>query len=296
MYKERLKLIANQIGKLLGIIGLVYVLYTLSQEYTWQSFIHKFAQIRPLVPALILLNIVSIVLGISAWYILLLHYAQKPFGFVVAYYYFAKTEIAKYLPGNIFHFIGRQTIASKIGLSQKEMAHTSFLFIVFILVGTLFAGTLFSIFTSGLPLYLPSLLFFISLLVTYIIYKIYPTISTKHKVSSIGYFTLSIALQGMILGMIIMYQLDTFDYSLFLLLGGIYIISWLIGFITPGASGGLGVREGAFIAIIHFLHLSIDTDIIIFSVLLTRLVNILVDILVYLSTYMIQSKIVKETP
>lgn len=296
MHRERMKTIATYIGKVLGIVGLLYLLYTLSQEYTWQSFIHKFVQIKSLLPALILLNIISILLGILAWHTILLHYAPTPFGYPVSYYYFAKTEIAKYLPGNIFHFIGRQAIASDIKLSQKEMAHSSLLFTLFILAGTLFASMLFSFFATALPLYIPILLFLASILVAFIMYKMYPILSIRRKSTIALYLTLSVALQGLMLGLIIMYQVDRFDYGLFFLFVGIYIISWLIGFVTPGASGGLGVREGAFVAITHFLQLDMSTDIIIFSVLLTRLINILADILLYLSAYVIQPKTLKDRP
>jgi len=92
------------------------------------------------------------------------------------------------------------------------------------------------------------------------------------------------------LGMIVVYQGDTYTWSLFCLSTSIYILSWLLGYVTPGASGGLGVREGAFIAITSYMHFDIHADIVIFSVLLVRLINILVDILVYFSTFALENK------
>lgn len=38
---------------------------------------------------------------------------------------------------------------------------------------------------------------------------------------------------------------------LFLTIGTAYIISWIAGFVTPGASGGLGVREAAFVVLLN---------------------------------------------
>lgn len=105
------------------------------------------------------------------------------------------------------------------------------------------------------------------------------------------YLALSVALQGIMLGMIVMYQSDSFTANLFFLCVSIYTLSWLIGFITPGASGGLGIREGTFIAMTAYLDVNISADIIIFSVLLVRLINICVDIIIYLSTFTLENKI-----
>ena len=101
----------------------------------------------------------------------------------------------------------------------------------------------------------------------------------------------SVAMQGMMLGMVMWHQSDSMTMGLFCQLTSIYIISWLIGFITPGASGGLGIREGTFVAISTFLHVNVTTDIIIFSVLMVRLINIMIDLIMYLSTYMLEKRI-----
>jgi hypothetical protein len=97
-------------------------------------------------------------------------------------------------------------------------------------------------------------------------------------------------LQGVILALIVYAQVDTLNLEQFLKIASAYIISWLIGFITPGASGGLGVREGAFLAIANFIHLNISNEVILFSILLIRLINILVDILMFISTLLINQE------
>ena len=291
MDKALLKKSLTLIGKLLGILGLVFVLYTLFQEYTLESFIAKFSSILPLLPFLLLLNILSILLGIYAWHLMLIQYAKAPFDFFISYYHFGKTEIAKYLPGNVFHFIGRQAIASKVGISQSQMAKTSVLFSLLLLVGTVIASTLTALLAKGIPLYIELLMLlatFITFVGTLLLYKSFPLI-TKIKMNLL--FSLSVLFQGIMLGVIVTYQSEVFESGLFFQTVSIYIVSWLIGFITPGASGGLGIREGTFIAIGSFLHLALSTEVIVFSVLLVRLVNILVDILLFGSTFMLESKI-----
>jgi len=135
---------------------------------------------------------------------------------------------------------------------------------------------------------LTTLITFIVIIITY---KSFP-LSTKVKINIL--LSLSVALQGAMLAMIVLYQNDSFDSGLFFQCLSIYTISWLIGFITPGASGGLGIREGTFVAITTFLELNIASDIIIFSVLLVRLINILIDIILFLSTFLLTTKIAKD--
>ncbi len=222
---------------------------------------------------------------------MLKHYAKKPFPFIASYYYFSKTEIAKYLPGNIFHFIGRQALASKIGISQVEMAKSSLLLSLLLLTGTLFTSTFFAFLSYDTPSTILILMVLSSILVIIISIYLYPSFPLSKKFTMNIYLAVSIAFQGILLGVIIMYQHKEITADLFFLCVSIYTVSWLIGFITPGASGGLGVREGIFIAIANYLSINISADIIIFSVLLVRLINITVDIAIYLSTFIFGKKI-----
>ena len=291
MNKEKLKKLVFFLGKSLGILGLVFVFYKLSQEYTLNSFTNQFILLLDILPILMILNIASIILGIYAWHIMLLQYSKKSFPFLASYYYFSKTEIAKYLPGIIFHFVGRQALASKIGISQIEMAKISLLFSFLLLTGTVLTSTVFAFLSNDVPNTILTLMGLSSIIILIILVYMYPSFPRIKKVSMNLYLALSVALQGIMLGMIVMYQSDSFTANLFFLCVSIYTLSWLIGFITPGASGGLGIREGTFIAITSYLQVDISTDIIIFSVLLVRLINISVDIGIYLSTFTLENKI-----
>jgi len=290
--KEKLKKVAYSIGKSLGILGLVFVFYKLSQEYTLATFVEKFSLTVDIFPALLMLNLSSVLIGIYAWHIMLLNYANKPFPYVTSYYFFAKTEISKYLPGNVFHFIGRQVLASKLSISQVEMAKISVLFSFFLLTGTIFSSTIFALLSTGIPNYILTLMVLSSIIMLIVIMFTYTSFPISKKVYMNMSLAVSVALQGIMLGIIVMYLNDRgFSVELFFQCVSIYIVSWLIGFVTPGASGGLGIREGTFMAITAYLHINISSDIIIFSVLLVRLINIFVDIVIYLSTFMLENKI-----
>jgi len=291
MNKALLKKILTIFGKLLGIVGLLFVFYKLSQDYTLSSFTAQFSLLLPKFPLLFLINIISTLLGIYAWHLMLQNYATHTFGYTTSYYYFAKTEIAKYLPGNLFHFIGRQALASNIGITQKEMAKISILFSFLLLAATLFSSTFFAFLSTDISIYILILMGLGSVITAIFVYYTYPSFPPKEKVKMNLILSFSVALQGIMLGVIVAAQTDTLTTALFYESVSIYIISWLVGFVTPGASGGLGVREGTFITIAAFLHLDIPSQTIVFSVLLVRLINIIIDIMMYLSTFMIKSSI-----
>ncbi len=291
MNRDKIKKIAYSFGKLLGFLGLIYIFYKLSKEYSLSSFIEKFSNFKSIILPLLILNILSSIIGIYAWHIMLKTYAKKSFGYISSYYYFAKTEISKYLPGNIFHFVGRQALSSKLGISQAQMAKISLLFMLILMVATVISSTIFALF-SNIENYIKILMLFASVASIIAILYIYPIFTKAKKALMVSILTFSIGLQGVLLSIIILWQIKEPTLTLFFEVSSIYIISWLIGFVTPGASGGLGVREGAFIAIAEFINLNVDSNIVIFSVLLVRLINIVVDIIMYISTFLITKKVI----
>ena len=286
MNKENLKKSLYTLGKILGIAGLVFVFYKLFQEYTLSTLMEKLSYFWYIIIPLILINLLSLLIGIYGWHLILKGYIERPLAYTHSYYFFAKTEIAKYLPGNIFHLVGRQALASEYKITQGQMAKTSVLHAFSLLVATLISATLFSLFVEAIPLYLKVGLILASIISLAVLLLVHTRFSLASKLWINVLFIISITLQGILLAWIVLYQLENISWQLFCQVSGIYIISWLVGFVTPGASGGLGVREGTFVAIASFLQLNIASDIIIFSVLLVRLINILVDILMYISTLM----------
>jgi len=59
---------------------------------------------------------------------------------------------------------------------------------------------------------------------------------------------------------------------------GLYLLAWLAGFMTPGAGGGMGVRE---LVLYMFLSGYLDTGIVLSSAIMHRLITIVGDVLAY---------------
>ena len=78
------------------------------------------------------------------------------------------------------------------------------------------------------------------------------------------------------------------------LLLGSYIFSWLLGYITPGSPGGLGVREVTMISMLSQTPVGLDE--ITISMALTRAINILGDLVAFLVALGIYKVTQRQTP
>ena len=72
------------------------------------------------------------VLAVAAWWWLLGAWGRRP-AFAAAYAVWARSQVAKYLPGNVFHYLGRQLLGARAGLGQAPLAGTAVLEMVSIL-------------------------------------------------------------------------------------------------------------------------------------------------------------------
>ena len=280
-YKKPLMII----GKTLSVFGLIYVLYTLYNEFTLDEYIDSLLDIKGAIFSIFIFNVFIYILGVYAWYLILSNYSKLKFNYLTAFYYYAKTDIAKYLPGNVFHLLGRQMLATKLKLKQNEMIHTTFLYSFLITVATIIIIA----FLSFLSFIHPStinLLILLTLLVFLIFtYRLYPTFRLQIKIKALTVLFIGYIFQSFIISILILKQLPSTSFENLLLINIVYIFSTLIGFLTPGASGGLGVREGIFIALIAYTNINITNEIAVFTILIIRFMNIITDLLANIFTY-----------
>ncbi len=231
-----------------------------------------------------------------AWrYILeFLHQKSLPLGKILKIY--MKTFIARYIPGNIFHFVGRQLLGNKLGINHAVLALSSVLeSFILLIVGSIFILTGFfqnffniSIFDC---LYINNKKLLLLLVggcfiaVVYFIYKKHlREIFGSFSIRRIGYlvivclfYSLFLFINGVILFCIFSFMLKTN-----LKIGSLPIIvcanvfAWMGGFITPGAPGGLGVREALLTMLLSNV---LPATIIIAGVLIFRVVTLCGEIL-----------------
>jgi glycosyltransferase 2 family protein len=212
-----------------------------------------------------------------------------------------KANMAKYLPGNVLHFAGRQLLGGRFGWPQGGIAAASLLEIVLqivlpfglamlLLLGSgklamleahgdwpwhlvlLVAAALASaLLLVGLRARLPSrLLAPLARLVQPNPAALLPA-AFCYLVFFVGMSLIVWALHGLVTGHLSAHELP--------ILAAAFLISWVVGFVVPGAPGGIGVREGSF-AVLGGVFLAPDALII--AAVLMRLVTLLGEGLLFL--------------
>lgn len=225
---------------------------------------------------LIFLSISTYILGLSiisfAWLTLFdLEKNAKNFLHCMTAYSYA--NIAKYLPGNIFHIFARQGLMLKIGAGHLATATASLrealllvisatlLCIIFIFIDPIpsiriISTTIQIKIEDLLPILFPiAALTLVSLKpikpkpLTFLLYIIF------HLISLASFFVL----------------LETHDKIFQISI--ILLISWILGFCTIGSPGGLGVREAAFIYMSSEITTILSSDLSLFYITMFRLIT-----------------------
>lgn len=231
---------------------------------------------------------INIVVG---WYLQLKNKYQK-ISFKQSYIAIGVSQIAKYLPGNVAHFIGRvilvKDIDSKADISYAMLIETILLSLTALLFASLWS-TLY---------YLPAEISAISIVVITILFCIGAMILVevlKRKLNAnwILYNTLfyilllnslSFLLHGYGIYLIASLFSDIPDLSILQYTLG-FSAAFLVGYLLPGAPGGIGVREYAFVLLFGAL---LGKGIALEIIVIHRLLAIVGDLLFFLTAYLLK--------
>jgi len=201
----------------------------------------------------------------------------------------------KYIPGGFMYVVGR----SQLAIEVDELSHTK------VALSTVIEGVLWAVSALILSLIYASdfLIIYINqlelnfaravwlvlglvlLAAIFMVYRLRHRIKEKAKGLRVGiiikrlltmifivnFWGVSFLATVTILG-------QPFSLSLGVTIVGLYIMSWLIGFLTPGAPSGLGVRE---IVLLMFLGGIVNEDILISAIVIHRGLQVSGDLFAY---------------
>ncbi len=200
------------------------------------------------------------------------------------------SSIAKYLPGNVFHIIGRQWLASKLTAGHAAVFIANTTEILLQLFSALLVATLVILFTNTNTLPLPgqtaisistgilvsSLILFLPITrraISLTIRRILHDESLRlPSVKSLFWATILSCVFFAALAVLAArcYQLIIHESGEGSLIGAAFLIAWITGYLVPGAPGGLGVREAALLGL---LSVVMPQAVILSLALLTRLIT-----------------------
>ncbi|AMP03322.1 hypothetical protein [Collimonas pratensis] len=278
--------VLNWVGSGIAIIGIVFVAFRLHNYWGGIDLSQIAAEAWAFILGLAVLYGAANLLLALAWWHLLIHFdVQATRLWAIKIY--GVSQLAKYVPGNVFHLAGRQAMGMAAGGPGKILAKTSLWELGLIAVAGLFYGWL------VLPLIFPdfpSLISFFLLCGTvwggaYLLSRIIGSPVAASFLWQIFF----LAVSGGIFAALLRVIRDSLDYHIqtWLLIGGAYIVAWLAGLVTPGAPAGVGVRELILLLLLN--GLVADGDLL-RAVLLGRLITIAGDFLFFVAAFLIPAK------
>jgi hypothetical protein len=193
---------------------------------------------------------------------------------------YAATHIARYVPGNVFHYAGRHAVGVAAGLPGRALVRAAVTEIVLVSISGAFISLL------AAPLILPAFqgpLWQLSVIALTgvaggLLYRLRGREIATAFVLYLTYLTLS-AMTFLVVVAIHAPQGSMTGHA-WIAICAAYVAAWLIGMLTPGAPAGLGVRE---LVVLFLLGKSMDASTLLFAVLATRAIAIIADTMAWLA-------------
>ena len=217
----------------------------------------------------------------AAWRKLLTHLVPKTVSdFAWAVRIYGQSQLAKYIPGNVFHIAGRQAIGMAEGVPAGRLAKSAAWEI-----GTIAAAAAtFAVFLVFPGDSLGDAMAF-AIVTTVAGISLHRLVSCSVAVAFLMYVVFFLLSGALFLA--ILKLLDPGNTVALTTVFGAYVIAWLAGVATPGAPAGLGVRE---VFLYGILHSSISQADLLMAVVLSRLVTTGGDLLFYLAAAFVPTR------
>lgn len=200
---------------------------------------------------------------------------------------YGMSQLAKYVPGNIFHLAGRQGLGMAAGISAIALAKSTVWELgLLAAAGALFGWMVLPLLILGFPVRASAFLMFTSAgLIVYLLHQMASRQVASAFLCQIIFLIVSGAVFIALLGLIAVH--NDVGAQCWLAIGGAYIVAWLAGLVTPGAPAGVGVREMILLLLLRNVFASAD---LLMAVLLGRLVSIIGDFIFFVGAFLIPQR------
>lgn len=216
---------------------------------------------------------------------------------------YVRANIAKYLPGNFMHFAGRNLLAAKLGLSQLDVAFATAAEIGLLLISACLWAALLALRAFGAvlarsaaalsthrPLAAAGAAVLLACLAGLLVWTRKKGLWKKYRrfftgrflllcLKLIGVYSVTLLLPGLFLGVLYFGLFGGTPTAVVMFrIVAAYTLSWVAGYIVPGAPGGLGVRESVLLLVLAPILPSSEVLIV---AILHRILSILGDALAF---------------
>ena len=259
------KQVINIIGFIIILAAFVFIIKTLlSFDIEWSTLLYP--RYILLISLSVFIMIFGLLINTYCWRLLLSFLSKKKSDFKPVFNIYTKSNLGKYLPGNVGHYAGRQFFGISLGLRQSQLALASVLEIlynvlaafllsiilswgkIFELIKIIFPSVniilvIFAIFLTGIVFII--ILYFIIRKKEYFIELLLQIKTKEFWLLFLRCVILNI-INSFVIGLALAFFINSgssFAVANFQIIIAASVSSWLIGFITPGVPGGIGVRE-----------------------------------------------------
>ena len=303
MIIHRLKSVITVVGRILAVFSIVFVIYSLYKiDIDWSHFTHPYVIFLDIL-GLSLLVVLYSYINAYIWklYIDFFSGVHTPTREVIIIY--LKSNIAKYLPGNVIQYVGRNVLGKKLEIGQKSIVMATVAELISLVCGNIIFALVMSLQnTKSVVVRLwtehnmkRNLVIIAVLGIAIIVICAFYLVKKDYGRKIKSYLTKDNFKKAVRLFCVVLILYTVvFLVSALILFGIFYILnadigfanvasanalSWLAGYIVPGAPGGIGIRE---VVLVWLLEAECLPELVILAAVLLRVCVILGDFLSFL--------------
>lgn len=302
MNRNKFKPDGKKIWKVIGNVAVIFsVIFVINRFWGMDINVNVFLTSPMIIISLALAVIsqtITLCVGCFPWLKFIEIFSGKKIPFYSAMTVYTKSNIYKYVPGNVFQYVGRNKLAADMEISNVDVACATILDVVcgIIPLGIISLCMLGNYFFTIMNDYWDSVLTIclIGVVIIAIVVGViflfrkklasylnkYKTVFAKKNrgkfLAAVVYY---VAITLFSIGINLLTAYFIFDSSItfqqLIMITGAYTFAFILGYITPGAPGGIGIRESIMLLVCN----GIFEESVLIYVLLYRLSSIITDIL-----------------
>ncbi|TPJ80349.1 hypothetical protein FJ419_09745 [Mesorhizobium sp. B2-6-2] len=189
---------------------------------------------------------------------------------------YAISQLAKYVPGNIFQFAGRQAIGLAAGIGNGPLAKSTVYELAILVVGgLLFSPLVLPLAIAGLPNWFG---WFSFVGAAAIALWLAMHIGGASFGAAAAFYLAFLALSGLVFAAASDLAGGSSGIPPYPAIAGAYVVAWLVGLVTPGAPAGIGIREAILMALLGGVSAE---PVILLAVVIGRVITVLGDFLFF---------------
>ncbi len=290
-------------GKILAVVSLLFIAKSLwEMEWGW---IHGYPPWKLCFNLFLLswFGVAGNYINAYVWKLYIDFFSQKRNDTRPIQKVYLKSNIAKYLPGNILQYADRNILGSQLGIGHKSIAAASVMELAVIVASAVLFAVAVSfreaaealryfssyIIEKKLLFYCIGVMVILAGAFLYALYRFrlfnrlkpYWNLGLlKVTAKAIAFYMLVHVISGCFLSGIFLLFLH--QRISFITVASANVIAWLLGYITVGSPGGIGIREAALVFLLRNVY---PKEAVVTAAVILRLCCVLADFISYVSVW-----------